>query len=321
MRLPLRIGLTLRAAKVLLAGFAVSIAARRLRRRQRPRADKSGRDRLDRRGEGRSAPAAHRLGQHALCRQGAEAGGRACAIRFRQSVGLARAERHQGHAGGRASGGAERDPGRRRADHRAALRARSRCRRSDSAPVEHSDDRLFQRREGRRRRRLSFELPRRTRRAAHRFLRRLPRQTQFRAADPAVALRQAGRGSVCAQHRAERGAGRGARHLPAERRQRHARPGAAGGKRHEGRAGRCAVLARGARGPPIARAAACLERRHQQRPAVPRHRAMGLSLDRQGDGSGRRLVPGTRPERLERFRRQIRQDLWLDPAAHRKPRL
>ena len=79
------------------------------------------------------------------------------------------------------------------------------------------------------------------------------------------------------QHRAERRAGRGARHLPAERRQRHARPGAAGGKRHEGRAGRCAVLARGAGGPPIARAAACLERRHQQGPAIPRHRAMGLS--------------------------------------------
>ena len=99
------------------------------------RADSSGHDRLDRRGEGRAALAAHRLGQHALRGQGAEAGGRACAVRFRQSVGLARAERHQGHADGARGGGAERDAGRRRADHRPALRRRGRCRRSGGAPV------------------------------------------------------------------------------------------------------------------------------------------------------------------------------------------
>ena len=45
---------------------------------------------------------------------------------------------------------------------------------------------FFQRSEGRRRRCLSLELPRR-RRAAHRFLRALPRQTQFRVAHPAIA--------------------------------------------------------------------------------------------------------------------------------------
>ena len=44
-------------------------------------------------------------------------------------------------------------------------------RRPDSASVEYSDDCFFQRPEGRRRRRLSLELPRRARRAAHRFLR------------------------------------------------------------------------------------------------------------------------------------------------------
>ena len=138
MPLPQSIGLTVRAAKLALASLAVAVLLAACGGGSGPGPISSGRDRLDRRGEGRSAPAAHRLGQHALRRQGAEAGCRARAVRFRQSVGLARAERHQGHAGGRASCGAERDPGRRRADHRPALRARSRCRSSDRAPVEHS---------------------------------------------------------------------------------------------------------------------------------------------------------------------------------------
>ena len=76
---------------------------------------------------------------------------------------------------------------------------------------------------------------------------------------------------------ARRRSGGGARDLPAERRERHARAGAAGRERHQVGAGRCPVPAGGARGPPVSCAAPCLERRDQQEPAIPRHRAMGLS--------------------------------------------
>ena len=54
MPLPQSIGLTVRAAKLALASLAVA-GCLRLRRRQRPWADRARRDRIDRCGEGRAA--------------------------------------------------------------------------------------------------------------------------------------------------------------------------------------------------------------------------------------------------------------------------
>ena len=175
-------------------------------------------------------------------RQGAEAGGRACAVRFRQSRRRAGAEGHQGTPDGARAAAQSAIAGGRRADHRSALRPGGHGRGAGGAPGQYSDDRLLQRRERRRQRRLSPELPRRARRAAHRLLRDVARESgisrcwcrnRLTAASPKQpspkrSPKAAARPSVRAT-------------FPAQRRQRHGRAGAADRQRHQvGPADRCA---------------------------------------------------------------------------------
>ena len=72
MPLPQSIGLTVRAAKLALASLAVAALLGGCGGGSGPGPIAPGRDRIDRCGEGRAASAAYRLGQHAVCRQGAK---------------------------------------------------------------------------------------------------------------------------------------------------------------------------------------------------------------------------------------------------------
>ncbi|MEZ5828353.1 MAG: hypothetical protein R3D30_12075 [Hyphomicrobiales bacterium] len=98
-------------------------------------------------------------------------------------------------AGRRAARG-QRNSRRRGAHHRPAIRARSCRRRADCQALGRAHDRLLQRREGRRQRRLSLELPGRPGRAAHCVVRYVARQTELRRARAAVGLWPHRRGRI-----------------------------------------------------------------------------------------------------------------------------
>ena len=136
-------------------------------------------------------------------------------------------------------------------------------RRSRARPVSHH--RLLQRREGRRRRRLSPELPRRARRAAHRLLRRVEGKAQFRRARPAIGLWPDRRGGLRQGGVFRRWADRRQRRIPFGQFQRHARTCSASRHRRQSWRRRCGVHTGWPRGPTLARAAARFER-FDQRP-------------------------------------------------------
>ena len=167
---------------------------------------------------------------------------------------------------------------------------------SGAAPVarqgEHSDDRLLQRPEGRRQRRLSLELPRRARRAAHRLLRLSRGKRNFAVLVPQSPYGRHRRGSLRQKRRGGRRSGR-----PCARASRRTTANAmlgpvrqvANAMKAGSRSMRCSCPRRREELPSLAPLLASNGVTSKQR-AVPRHRAMGLSQCRRRGGAGRRLV-------------------------------
>ena len=129
---------------------------------------------------------------------------------FNEPEHPAAGEGRRRHAARRAAGRAAGARRRRRDHHRSAVRAIGQRGRPGRARAQHSGDRVLDRRQRRRARRLSAELPAGVRRRAHRRLRRLAGQALVRGAAAGQCLWRGGRGGVPAGGRAARRPRRGA---------------------------------------------------------------------------------------------------------------
>ena len=305
------------AALTACAGAIPSFSAPRRRRA----VGRAAAGRHARRGPGsrRPDPAAVGAGQCRRRRAVHEKRRRHGARRIQESEHPIAGEGRRRHAAGRASRRATGDRRRRRDHHRPAVRGSRQRRRFARAHARHPGDRVFDRRQRRRPRRLSVELPAGDRRQAHRRLRHLqaasvrsprccPTAPMARWWKPRSSRRC--RGAAAASWR-----WRNIRSI------RTRWPSRRGAWRRRPPRSTAIFIPDGADAVPQVVQALAASGRESQARAIARHRPVGRSARVLNACARRRLVRGAGVERLPQFLRPLPRPLRAGSGAHGDARL